>query len=81
MYASYFASPEGMVTGCTEEIERLRPKSPTPKNKSGGVGGDREGRGRGRSRGGGPRGGSRGGHMPGAMAPIRYGQGRGFGKR
>lgn len=70
------------MTGCTEEIERLRPKSPTPKNKGQTPQTDREGRGRGRGRGGGQRGGAhRGGHMQPAMGGIRYGQGRGFGKR
>ncbi|GAB1608019.1 N6-adenosine-methyltransferase non-catalytic subunit-like [Argonauta hians] len=29
----------GHLTGCTDEIERLRPKSPPPKNKPGGGGG------------------------------------------
>ncbi|KAK7111715.1 N(6)-adenosine-methyltransferase non-catalytic subunit METTL14-like [Littorina saxatilis] len=75
VYAAFFQQQEAMVTGCTEEIERLRPKSPVNKNK--GPGGDR-GRGRGR---GGPRGGQRGGHMQSGMAGPRYGQGRGFGKR
>ncbi|KAK1175732.1 N6-adenosine-methyltransferase non-catalytic subunit-like, partial [Acipenser oxyrinchus oxyrinchus] len=47
-YASFFNVPNSTMTGCTEEIERLRPKSPPPKSKS--------------ERGGGaPRGGGRGG--------------------
>ncbi|RWS30624.1 Methyltransferase-like protein 14 [Leptotrombidium deliense] len=33
-YNSYFDSPSGTVTGCTERIESLRPKSPPPKNKN-----------------------------------------------
>lgn len=71
VYSAFFGNPEDLVTGCTEEIERLRPKSPTPKGKGQG-GGDRDGRGRGRGRGG-SRGGPRGG-----MSGPRYGQGRGF---
>lgn len=78
VYASFFQNTENMVTGCTEEIERLRPKSPTPKE---GGGGSRD-RGRGRGRGG-PRGGPRGGGPGGPMGGgPRYGQGRGgFSKR
>ena len=52
-YASYFKEPNGTLTGCTDDIERLRPKSPPPKDK-GGRGGPRGGRG-------GQRGGQRGG--------------------
>ena len=47
-YSSYFsADPEAFLTGCTDEIERLRPKSPPPKvrkddgSQSGGRGGSR----------------------------------------
>ncbi len=60
VYNGYFNSdPEAYLTGCTEEIERLRPKSPPPKML--GEGGSRGGRGQ---RGGNPRGGtSRGGGM------------------
>ena len=43
-YASYFKEPNGTLTGCTDDIERLRPKSPPPKDK-GGRGGPRGGRG------------------------------------
>lgn len=33
VYSSYFTQKvEGHLTGCTDEIERLRPKSPPPKN-------------------------------------------------
>ena len=58
-YNQYFHSstggiPNGTLTGCTDEIERLRPKSPTPKDKGG--------RGRGRGDRGGGRGMSRGGN-------------------
>ncbi|KAL8587808.1 N6-adenosine-methyltransferase subunit mettl14 [Nucella lapillus] len=74
VYTSFFQNESALVTGCTEDIERLRPKSPTPKS------GDRDGRGRGRGRGG-LRGGPRGGHMQSGMAGPRYGQGRGFNKR
>uniref|UniRef100_A0A3B3ZBL7 N(6)-adenosine-methyltransferase non-catalytic subunit METTL14 n=1 Tax=Periophthalmus magnuspinnatus TaxID=409849 RepID=A0A3B3ZBL7_9GOBI len=59
-YASYFALPNSNLSGCTEEIERLRPKSPPAKLKSdrgggaprGGRGGPNTGRGgdRGRER-------------------------------
>uniref|UniRef100_A0A8C2MK10 N(6)-adenosine-methyltransferase non-catalytic subunit METTL14 n=1 Tax=Cricetulus griseus TaxID=10029 RepID=A0A8C2MK10_CRIGR len=71
-YASYFSAPNSYLTGCTEEIERLRPKSPPPKSKSdrgggaprgGGRGGTSAGRGRERNRSNfrGERGGFRGG--------------------
>uniref|UniRef100_A0A8W8JI01 N(6)-adenosine-methyltransferase non-catalytic subunit METTL14 n=1 Tax=Magallana gigas TaxID=29159 RepID=A0A8W8JI01_MAGGI len=34
VYSGYFnKNPNDFLTGCSEEIERLRPKSPTPKNK------------------------------------------------
>lgn len=69
-YAEYFNTEDGLLTGCSEEIERLRPKSPTPKNKQGG-GSDRGGRG-GSSRGGPP---NRGG-PPGGRG-FRGGPGRG----
>ncbi|XP_048851715.1 N6-adenosine-methyltransferase non-catalytic subunit [Brienomyrus brachyistius] len=58
-YAAHFNTPNSHLTGCTEEIERLRPKSPPPKSKSdrgggaprGGRGGPSAGRGdRGRER-------------------------------
>lgn len=59
-YASHFAVPHSHLSGCTEEIERLRPKSPPVKLKSdrgggaprGGRGGSNAGRGgdRGRER-------------------------------
>ncbi|GIY18544.1 n6-adenosine-methyltransferase non-catalytic subunit [Caerostris darwini] len=50
-YNSYFnKSQEDYLTGCSERIEALRPKSPTPKSKGGGAG--TSGRG-GNSRGGG----------------------------
>ena len=51
-YCGYFAS--GNVTGCTERIEALRPKSPPPKGNKGSSGGANRGRGgfsRGASRG------------------------------
>lgn len=41
-------SPNDYLTGCTERIEALRPKSPPPKGKSGG--GNRRGRGAARGR-------------------------------
>lgn len=59
-YASHFVLPSSHLSGCTEEIERLRPKSPPAKLKSdrgggaprGGRGGPNAGRGgdRGRER-------------------------------
>uniref|UniRef100_A0A8D3AA21 N(6)-adenosine-methyltransferase non-catalytic subunit METTL14 n=1 Tax=Scophthalmus maximus TaxID=52904 RepID=A0A8D3AA21_SCOMX len=59
-YSSHFAIPDSILSGCTEEIERLRPKSPPAKLKSdrgggatrGGRGGPNAGRGgdRGRER-------------------------------
>ncbi|XP_030589233.1 N(6)-adenosine-methyltransferase non-catalytic subunit METTL14 [Archocentrus centrarchus] len=59
-YATHFALPNSHLSGCTEEIERLRPKSPPVKLKSdrgggaprGGRGGPNAGRGgdRGRER-------------------------------
>ena len=54
-YNNYFNKPSGHIMTCTEEIERMRPKSP-PHNSKGGAGGSR---GRGGSRGG-QRGGARG---------------------
>lgn len=88
VYASFFSpSPEACVTGCTDEIERLRPKSPTPKNKQAPQQNDRGGRG-GRVRGGqtGPnmRGGLRTGGMsrgtpPGRGAPSGRFRGSGRG--
>lgn len=48
LYSSYF-NQTNLTTGCTEEIERLRPKSPTPKDGSGSGRGGRGGRGRGSS--------------------------------
>ena len=86
-YQSYFQKDSGTTTGCTEDIERLRPKSPTPKNKSQNPS-DRGGRGGGR---GGVRGGStpdsggRGGFssgtrgtFPGRGSFPRGGRSRGF---
>ncbi len=32
-YSSYFNGPNGFLTGCTDRIESLRPKSPPPKSK------------------------------------------------
>ena len=56
-YSGFFESqPDAYLTGCSDEIERLRPKSPT--------GGDRGSRG-GRGRGGGPPGGAAGSGMRG----------------
>ncbi|XP_035272732.1 N6-adenosine-methyltransferase non-catalytic subunit [Anguilla rostrata] len=58
-YSSHFNPPNSHLSGCTEEIERLRPKSPPPKTKAdwgggaarGGRGGPSAGRGdRGRER-------------------------------
>lgn len=62
-YNGYFnKTPEGYLSGCTEEIERLRPKSPPPKMKDGvKVSGRGGGRGGPKGGGGGARGGGRGG--------------------
>uniref|UniRef100_A0A8C1Y667 N(6)-adenosine-methyltransferase non-catalytic subunit METTL14 n=2 Tax=Cyprinus carpio TaxID=7962 RepID=A0A8C1Y667_CYPCA len=58
-YAAHFGEPNSYLSGCTEEIERLRPKSPPPKSMAergggaqrGGRGGPAVGRGdRGRER-------------------------------
>ncbi|KAJ8247410.1 hypothetical protein GJAV_G00246080 [Gymnothorax javanicus] len=58
-YVAHFNTPSSHLSGCTEEIERLRPKSPPPKSKTdrgggaprGGRGGPSVGRGdRGRER-------------------------------
>uniref|UniRef100_A0A671RQU2 N(6)-adenosine-methyltransferase non-catalytic subunit METTL14 n=1 Tax=Sinocyclocheilus anshuiensis TaxID=1608454 RepID=A0A671RQU2_9TELE len=43
-YAGHFSEPSSYLSGCTEEIERLRPKSPPPKSMRGG-GAPRGGRG------------------------------------
>ena len=47
IYLGHFQTEESLTTGCSEEIERLRPKSPSPKNKqmSGPPRGQRGGRG------------------------------------
>ncbi|XP_005112284.1 N6-adenosine-methyltransferase non-catalytic subunit [Aplysia californica] len=88
-YANFFdTNPEAHLTGCTEEVERLRPKSPTPKSKqsSSNERGARGGRGRGAASGGmgmgGPgRGGMRSGMSrggpPGRGAPSGRFRGRG----
>ncbi|XP_059502057.1 N6-adenosine-methyltransferase non-catalytic subunit isoform X1 [Stegostoma tigrinum] len=47
VYSSYFTGTNVHLTGCTEEIERLRPKSPPPKSKSDRGGGASRGGGRG----------------------------------
>ncbi|XP_060577656.1 N6-adenosine-methyltransferase non-catalytic subunit-like [Ruditapes philippinarum] len=65
-YMSYFSADTDLTTGCSEEIERLRPKSPVPKNKQ--MGGAPRGQ-RG-GRGGPPRG--------GPMGPGRGGRGMGM---
>ncbi|XP_067298867.1 N6-adenosine-methyltransferase non-catalytic subunit isoform X2 [Pseudorasbora parva] len=58
-YSTHFSEPNSYLSGCTEEIERLRPKSPPPKSMAergggaprGGRGGPSAGRGdRGRER-------------------------------
>ncbi|CAG5132508.1 unnamed protein product [Candidula unifasciata] len=75
VYASLFeAKPDDYLTGCSDEIERLRPKSPTPKNKQPTQQterGGRGGRGRGGQAGSNMRGGSRGGGMPRGSAAGR----------
>ncbi|XP_056301303.1 N6-adenosine-methyltransferase non-catalytic subunit [Danio aesculapii] len=59
VYSTHFSEPNSYLSGCTEEIERLRPKSPPPKSMAergggaprGGRGGPAVGRGdRGRER-------------------------------
>jgi len=46
MYNSYFnQAPNGYLTGCSDEIEQLRPKSPPRKVQSADVGGGGIGRG------------------------------------
>ncbi|KAL5018221.1 hypothetical protein ScPMuIL_003943 [Solemya velum] len=92
VYSGFFNKEPGIVTGCTEEIERLRPKSPQPKSKQGNNF-DRGGRGpsRGRAmrghggmdRGSGPM--FRGGHLGRGMSGGRgdgrmLSRGRGFGR-
>ena len=72
VYNAYFnKEPEDYLTGCSDDIERLRPKSPPAKNKGGpnAQGG----------RGGGPRGGgsSRGGGQSRGGAAAARGQGWG----
>ncbi|XP_059168353.1 N6-adenosine-methyltransferase non-catalytic subunit-like isoform X2 [Physella acuta] len=89
-YRGYYeAQADAYLTGCSEEIERLRPKSPTPKNKQTPQQSERGGRG-GRGRGGpggsgapNVRGGMRAGGMPqggvqGRGAPRFRGRGGGF---
>lgn len=81
IYRNYFNKEPGPTTGCTEEIEVLRPKSPPPKNQGDGEGGaGGRGFGRGFQRGG--RGGrgrpphtqsSRGGFQPRGRGNFRGG--------
>lgn len=66
--AQYSTDSIGDTTGCTEEIERLRPKSPPPKIQG-------EGRGGRGSRGGPGRGGTARGGAPGRGGPGRGGRG------
>ena len=82
LYNSYFnKDPEAFLTGCSDEIERLRPKSPPPKTGDRGRGGKGgRGRGDGSSRGGTSRGGgmqSRGGSSRGGRGGDRGGSSRG----
>ena len=63
VFAKLFPDQESTLTGCSEEIERLRPKSPQPKNKQGGMGDRGRGRGGGMARGGHNLRNIRGGHM------------------
>lgn len=58
IFLKYFQNDTDLTTGFSEEIERLRPKSPVGKNKNMGPGGQNRGRG---GRGGPPRGGAQGG--------------------
>ncbi|CAH1794747.1 unnamed protein product [Owenia fusiformis] len=76
-YNEFFKEPNGILTGCSEEIERLRPKSPPPKNQDGNRGG-RGGRGGSRGGGRGGRGDYRGGRGGGGPRGGRGG-GRGRG--
>lgn len=86
--SSYFNKDAlGHLTGCTEEIERLRPKSP-PLSKTGQQGGRGRGRGaRGGNRGGpmnrrgAPRGGQQKSGWSGRGGPSRGGYGRGRGNK
>lgn len=93
VYSGFFNKEPGIVTGCTEEIERLRPKSPQPKSKQGnnfergGRGGPSRGRAMrghgGMDRGSGPM--FRGGHLGRGMSGGRgdgrmLSRGRGFGR-
>lgn len=78
IYNGLFSSQDEFLTGCSEEIERLRPKSPPPKIKGGpNQGGQKDG-----GRGGGPprgRGMARGGPSPrGALVPRGGGNTRGM---
>ena len=69
VYNGYFnKEPNGHMTGCSEEINRLRPKSPPPKVK----GGPNQQGGRG-----GPRGGNRGGQQSRGGPSYRGGASRG----
>lgn len=71
IYMTNFQTSEALTTGCSEEIERLRPKSPVAKNKQMGVAPTRGGRG---GRGGAPRG------SPSGGPPGRGGRGMGIGR-
>ncbi|XP_038061357.1 N6-adenosine-methyltransferase non-catalytic subunit-like [Patiria miniata] len=82
-YEGYFnKSTTDFLTGCSEEIERLRPKSPPPKIKGGAAGrggqGGRGGRGGPGGAQGGWQGGGRGGGFGGRGRGGGPGKGRGF---
>ncbi|KAH3869156.1 hypothetical protein DPMN_032317 [Dreissena polymorpha] len=81
IYMSYFKGDQSLTTGCTEEIERLRPKSPVNKNKPQGMAnaprGGRGGPQRGGMQGGAPGRGGRGMGMMNRGGPGRGMRGRG----
>ncbi|XP_022246345.1 methyltransferase-like protein 14 homolog [Limulus polyphemus] len=73
-YNAYFnKGPNEFLTGCTDRIEALRPKSPPPKGK--GVGGTGSS-----ARGGSVRGGSQSRGGPGGRGKVFGGRGRGRGR-
>lgn len=78
-YQSMFPDERSLTTGCSEEIERLRPKSPNrPGGQTGSAPGGRGSRGGGPPRGG-PPGPPRGGRgMRGDRGGMRGGPGRGL---
>lgn len=77
IYRNYFNREPGPTTGCTDEIEMLRPKSPPPKNQDSNDSGTASQRGRGGFTRGFTRGGPRGGRGRPPHTQGGFSRGRG----